>query len=102
MVGWHNAVGSAPQANVWTDGDNVIAFSRGNRGWAAFNNNATPQTITVQTGLPRGRYCDVVHSTPTGGQCSDGLAPVQVAPDGTATVTIPAFDAVAVDRPSKL
>ena len=75
MVGWHNAVGSAPQANFWTDGDNVIAFSRGNRGWAAFNNNATPQTITVQTGLPRGRYCDVVHSPATGGQCSNGAGP---------------------------
>jgi alpha-amylase len=102
MVGWHNAVGSAPQANFWTDGDNVIAFSRGNRGWAAFNNNAAPQTITVQTGLPRGSYCDVVHSRATGGQCANGLAPVQVGPDGSATVTIPAYDAVAVDRQSKL
>ena len=33
LVGFHNYVGSAPQANWWDDGGNVISFSRGHRGW---------------------------------------------------------------------
>ncbi len=40
MVGWHNYVGTAKRANWYTDDANVIAFSRGSRGWAAFNNGS--------------------------------------------------------------
>ena len=102
MVGWHNAVGDATQANFWTDGDNVIAFSKGHRGWAAFNNGAAPQTITVQTGLPRGTYCNVVVSTASRGGCTHGSTPVQVNQAGLATVTVDAYSAVALDRQNRL
>ena len=53
MIGWHQDVGNAPKRNFYTDDFNVIAFSKGNRGWAAFNNGPTAKPITVQTGLPR-------------------------------------------------
>ena len=101
MVGWHNVVGSAARANFWTDGDNVIAFSKGSRGWAAFNNGDTAQTISVQTGLARGRYCDVVTGAPTRSGCAAGSAPIVVNTQGKATVTVPAYGAVAIDRASK-
>ena len=60
MVGWHDHVGQAKRANFWTDDANVVAFSKGNRGWVALNNGKAPEEIRVQTGLPGGRYCDVV------------------------------------------
>jgi alpha-amylase len=96
MVGWYNAVGDAPQANWWDDGANVISFSRGNRGWVAFNNGTAPKRITVRTGLPRGSYCDVVHGGGTAGRCA-GQA-VVVGKQGRTTVTVPAKDALAVTR----
>jgi alpha-amylase len=94
LVAWHDHVGGARRANWWDDGANVIAFSRGHRGWAAFNNGTSPSTITVRTGLRRGTYCDAV----SGG--SDGCAGVlvRVRRGGVATVTVPAKGAVAVDR----
>ena len=100
MVGWHNDVGTAPRANWWDDGANVISFSRGNRGWIAINNGTADKTITVKTGLARGTYCDLIHGAASGGSCSGPT--VTVAGDGTATVTVPAKDAVAADRQSRL
>jgi alpha-amylase len=103
MVGWHNSVGNAAQGNFWTDGDNVISFSKGNRGWAAFNNGAASQTITVQqTGLSRGSYCNVVDSKATRAGCTNGSAPVQVNQAGFATVTVGADSAMALDRQNRL
>lgn len=101
MVGWHNVVGSAARANFWTDGDNVIAFSKGSRGWAAFNNGPAAQSITVQTGLARGRYCDVVSGVPTRSGCAAGSTAVVVDAQGRASVTVGAYGAVAIDRASR-
>ena len=94
MIGWHKYVGSAKRANFYTDDFNVIAFSKGNRGWAAFNNGSEAKTIQVQSGLPRATYCDVVNDTAARG-CS---APVGVGRDGYATVVVGARDAVAIQR----
>lgn len=94
MVKWHKYVGSARRANFYTDDFNVIAFSKGNRGWAAFNNGSTAKTIRVQTGLPRGTYCDVVNDTAARG-CS---AEVRVDGNGFARVSVPAYEAVALRR----
>jgi alpha-amylase len=99
---WHNAVGTAKRANFWTDGDNVIAFSKGNRGWAGFNNGAAAQTVTVQTGLPKGSYCNVVTGGRSGAGCAGGAAPVSVNAGGVATVTLGSLDAVALDRANRL
>ena len=87
MIGWHEYVGTAPQRNFYTDDANVIAFSRGNRGWAAFNNGAVAKTITVQTGMAPGSYRDAI-----------GGSTIQVRANGTAEVNVGAKNAVAIDR----
>ncbi len=93
MVGFHNYVGSAPLANWHDDGQNLIAFSRGNRGWIAINNATTAATLTVRTGLAAGTYCDIIHGTSSAGACSGPT--VVVGAHGIATVTVPAKDSVA-------
>jgi alpha-amylase len=100
MVGWHNATAGQQVANWWDDGSNLISFSRGNRGWIAINNEAAAKTITVETGLAAGTYCDVIHGTTpaTTGSCSGPT--VTVGTNGTATVTVPAMDAVALYTPT--
>src|SRR2546423_3218326 len=89
MVGWHNRVGNAQLANGWDDGVNLIAFSRGSRGWIALNNHATAQTHTFDTGLRPGTYRDIIHGTT-----------VTVDAHHRATVTVPGKDAVAIDTGS--
>jgi alpha-amylase len=95
MVGWHNRVGTAQLANWWDDGVNLIAFSRGSRGWIALNNHATAQTHTFATGLRPGTYCDIIHGSVHNGACSG--ATVTVDSHHHATVTVPGRDAVAID-----
>jgi len=95
MVGFHNYVGDAPVANWYDDAVNLIAFSRGHRGWIAINNETTAQTRTFRTGLRGGRYCDIIHGEHRGGACSGPTVTVDRA--GLATVTVPAKDAVAFD-----
>jgi len=95
MVGWHNYVGTAPVSTWYDDGVNLIAFSRGQKGWIAINHEASAQTRTFATGLARGTYCDVIHGTDAHGSCSGPT--VTVDGRGHATVTVPAQDSVAID-----
>jgi alpha-amylase len=95
MVGWHNYVGDAPVANWYDDGVNLIAFSRGNRGWIAINNEANAISRTFATGLRGGTYCDLIHSSDIDGPCAGHTVTVDA--NGNATVTVPARDSVALD-----
>jgi alpha-amylase len=100
MVGWHNYVGDAPVANWADDSSNLIAFSRGHRGWIAINNHTSAVTTTFTTGLPQGTYCDIIHGNVSGGACSGPT--VTVGAGGAATVTVAAKDSVAIDGLSRL
>jgi alpha-amylase len=100
MVGWHNYVGKAKQQNWWDDGQNVIAFGRGAKGWVAFNNGPAAKKITVQTGLSAGTYCDVVHGKKSGGSCTGPT--VEVKDNGKATLTVRATGAVAIRANARL
>ncbi|HEY3870923.1 MAG TPA: alpha-amylase family glycosyl hydrolase [Actinocrinis sp.] len=96
MVGWHDLAytdGDAV-ANWTTDGNDLIAFSRGADAWIAINNGSSAQTSTFTTGLPNGTYCDIVNDTYSGGSCSGSGIAVS---GGKATVTVPANGSVAFD-----
>lgn len=97
LVGWHDAVTGTPVAHWWDNGQNLISFSRGTRGWIAINNATAPGTHTFTTGLPAGRYCDVVNGTAvrTAGHVSCSGPVVTVDARGRAAVTVPAKDSVA-------
>jgi alpha-amylase len=95
MVGWHNAAGTAPVANWWSDGSNAIAFSRGSAAWVAINAENAPVTEDFSTGLPAGTYCDVISGAAAAGGCTGGTVTVNAA--GQATVTVPATGAVGID-----
>ena len=99
MVAWHNLAltDDAAVANWTTDGNDLIAFSRGDVAWIAINNSGGAETDTFQTGLPDGSYCDVIADTYSDGTCSG--AGIVVA-DGQATVTVPADGSVAIDADS--
>ena len=95
LVAWHNHTAGQSVANWYDDGSNLIAFSRGNAGWIAINNESSAQTRTFATGLAAGTYCDIVHGTVSSGGCSGPT--VTVDGSGNASVTVPAKDSVAFD-----
>ncbi len=100
MVRFHNYVAGAPLAHWYDDHVNLIAFSRGNRGFFSTNNAVTAKTVTVQTGLPSGTYCDLIHGSVSGGSCSGPT--VTVAVDGRATIKVFGKDAVAFTQADRV
>jgi alpha-amylase len=99
MVGWHNTVASVTAVSDFTaTSSSVIGFHRGSLGWIGLNDSGSSSTATYTTGLADGTYCDRVTGGATTGGCA-GTA-VTVA-GGTASVTVPAGSAVAIDVNAK-
>jgi alpha-amylase len=85
MVAFRNAVDGTILSNWWDNGENQIAFSRGNRGFIAFNGQyRVDLSQTLHTGLPAGVYCDLASGGKQGTSCI-GTA-VTVNADGRALI----------------
>lgn len=63
MVGFRNATRGTAVGNWWDNGNNAIAFGRGDKGYVAINHEGSSLTRTYQTGLAAGTYCDVQSGT---------------------------------------
>ncbi|MCB9797077.1 MAG: alpha-amylase family protein [Alphaproteobacteria bacterium] len=95
MVGFRNAVGDAPVVNWWDNGNDQIAFAREGLGFIVINREELPTLeVTLDTGLPPGRYCDVFVGPPTEAGCA-GEA-VEVDAGGRASVVVGPLGAVAL------
>lgn len=70
MVEFRNAVVGTAVTNWWDNGNNQIAFSRGNRGFIVFNLEGGSLGRTFQTGLPAGTYCDMATGEKSGTSCT--------------------------------
>ncbi|KAK9680362.1 Alpha amylase, C-terminal all-beta domain [Popillia japonica] len=86
MIAFRNAVRGTGVNDWWSNGDQQIAFCRGENGFVAFTNGGTISQ-TMQTCLPSGTYCDVISGSLINGQCTgksvtvsaNGLGHVQLA-----------------------
>ncbi|XP_060660223.1 alpha-amylase A [Drosophila nasuta] len=86
MVAFRNAVGDDQVSNWWDNGSNQISFSRGSRGFVAFNNDNYDLNSSLQTGLPAGTYCDVISGLKSGSSCTGKT--IVVGSDGRANINI--------------
>jgi alpha-amylase len=101
MVGFHNYVRNERVTNWYDDGANLIAFSRGHRGFFSTNNESAAKTVSVQTGLGKGTYCDIIHGSVQGdGTCSGPT--VTVGQHGFASITVGSYDSVAFTARDKV
>ncbi len=91
MVGFHSYVEGTRQENWWDNGNNAIAFSRGDKGFVVINNEGQDLQEPIYTGLPAGTYCDVLASVDP---CSGNN--ITVAANGFATFNVQAHKAVAI------
>ena len=90
MAGFRNVAGSSPVANWWDNAGQQIGFSRGNAAFIAINNEAFALDRTFQTGLPGGRYCDIISGSKINGACTGKTITVNA--DGTAQIFIKYYD----------
>lgn len=112
MVAFRKAAAGTPTSNCgrgdWRiDGDaNRVAFCRDGAGFLAMSLSATEGTSTLPTRLAPGSYCNVArfNFTPasSGAPAACSGAPVIVASDGSASITLTRRSAVALHTRAKL
>nr|O97396.1 RecName: Full=Alpha-amylase; AltName: Full=1,4-alpha-D-glucan glucanohydrolase; Flags: Precursor [Phaedon cochleariae]CAA76926.1 alpha-amylase [Phaedon cochleariae] len=85
MVGFRNAVDGTSISNWWSDGNQQIAFGRGDKGFVAFT-LAGDINGNLQTSLPAGSYCDIVSGKLENGSCTGKT--VNVDGNGQAYITL--------------
>ncbi|MBQ1042464.1 MULTISPECIES: alpha-amylase [unclassified Micromonospora] len=101
MVGFRNATEGAGVSNWYDNGYQHIAFSRTGKGYLTINDEgAAVNGRSYYTGLPAGRYCDVVHGTFSNGSCSGPV--ITVDSSGWFAANIAAHDAIAIHIGAKL
>ncbi|MBO6574223.1 MAG: alpha-amylase family protein [Rhodothermales bacterium] len=95
MVGFEAATRGQDVMRLQEGGADRVAFTRGDRGWVAFNRSAEPWEVVHQTGLPGTRYCDVAQGPPTDtdGGCAGGSVRVDA---GMVSATVPPGGLVAI------
>ncbi|MFB6961276.1 alpha-amylase family protein [Streptomyces sp. NPDC056309] len=59
MVAFRNATRGQAVTNWWDNGNNLVVFGRGNKGYVVINHENTTANRSYQTSLPAGTYCDV-------------------------------------------
>lgn len=64
MVRFRNHTDGQPLTHWWSNGGNQIAFGRGDRGFVVINRENQPLTQRFQTGLPAGKYCNILTKNP--------------------------------------
>lgn len=89
MVDFRNVAGTAEISMWWDNGNNRVAFSRGNRTFIAFNRQNSDFDMTMKTNLPPGIYCDIISGQRRDNNKCTGLSAV-VNADGSAHIKLPA------------
>lgn len=90
MVAFRAAT-SGQGADYFTNGTvNQIAFGRGAKGFVAINNDYAAWNATLQTALPAGTYCNVVHGVLNAAGTACTSDSVTVGSNGVISVSIPA------------
>ncbi|XP_033636505.1 alpha-amylase-like [Asterias rubens] len=60
MVGFRNVAAGQPLSNWWSNGNQQIAFGRGDKAFIAINNDGYTLSETLYTGMPSGEYCNII------------------------------------------
>jgi alpha-amylase len=105
MVAFRNITHGQKVDHVYSNGSDQIAFSRGNKGFVAINGSQMKGSTLnkrLQTGLPAGRYCDIVRGARSQDRKSCSGATVDVDEKGYATIDLPGMEAIAIHEHSGL
>lgn len=100
MIKFRNVVGNSSVGNWADNGQNQLAFCRGNLGFIAFNNELSLNfKAKLQVCVPEGVYCDII----TGGKSAEGTCigkEITVDSDGKADIVLPYYPYDYTDKPA--
>lgn len=99
MVAFHNYTSdNFFVTDWWTNGNNQIAFGRGDKGFVVINREGHSLTHTFQTSLPKGEYCNMIDGELTynydGPQCTGSV--ITVDHQGQTTISMKPMSAIAI------
>ena len=100
MVRFRRVVAGSDVNHWGNSGNDVIWFTRGDKGFVAINGGGVSATATAPTGMAPGSYCDRL----TGGKAGAACAGTTIVVDGTGAValSLAAGSAVAFDVETRL
>ena len=98
MVEFRNQTQGKWQIDDWTtNGNDRIAFHRGDRGFLAINrDDANAWSATFRTGMSAGVYCNVINGLANANKTACSGDTVTVNSDSTASLTIPSMSAAGI------
>jgi len=99
MVAFRGAtMGNWSVTDWWDNGNNQIAFGRGNAGFVVINGEGGTLSRAFKTSLAAGQYCNVISGdfTPAAGGGSCAGTVVTVDSSGNASITVAAYSAAAI------
>ena len=99
MVSFRHIVAGTDLNRWWDNGANALAFSRGNKGFVAINNERVVLTTAVLTSVSPGTYCDVLTGGRAGTTCVG--TSVVVDPAGSVQLNLQPRTAIAIDAATK-
>ena len=89
MSKFRGVVGDTDVNNWWDDGNNQIAFSRGDRGFYAVNGDSSKDMdVWLQIGMAIGTYCDVISGDITEDKKSCTGSSIKIETDGKTNIKI--------------
>ncbi len=103
MVAFHNYTSeNFFVTDWWTNGNNQIAFGRGDKGFVVINREGNTLSRTFQTSLAEGTYCNVIDGdlTDNGLRCSGST--ITVNNNGEASISLPAMSAATIHIGAKI
>jgi alpha-amylase len=106
MVGFRKATAGAAVANLWDNGANQLAFSRGDRGFVAINHESSALSQVLASGLGAGKYCDILSGDFTPAirnvlaNCTGNV--IEIDASGKITLELAAETALAIHANAKL
>jgi alpha-amylase len=101
MVMFRNVTQPQPEiTDWWSNGDDQIAFGRGNLGFVVINRSEDWLAATFQTQLPAGDYCNVIEGgvTASGKECENQATVVSVDSQGRFRAAVSPLSALAIHQ----
>ncbi len=101
MVGFRQATAKVPEVtNWWTNGQNQVAFGRGDRGFVVINREDTALIQSFQTQLAPGEYCDILNGAVDEPEVCDRV--ISVDQEGRIFVTVAPMTAIALHSDARV
>ncbi|HWN68107.1 MAG TPA: carbohydrate-binding module family 20 domain-containing protein [Haliangium sp.] len=100
MVRFRNVTNGAPLSNWWDNGNNRVAFGRGDKGFIAINKESGTMTQRLQTGLAAGTYCNIAAGDFVNGACTGPTITVETG--GFVNFSVPSMQAAAIHIGAKI